>query len=364
MALSLKDVLRAEKRGPRPHSSTLKAKGLGKYISMDELAESWKPNKVFVSERLRKRPLQGLSQFRNVDGKNKQRGLSGYSHSFAASFGSTPTGRDPIPNPKNVYSPSSRSVARKQLRRTLSQQSYARDRALRMSSSLSNMGVNTLRSPISSPRYQSGKHPYAGKNSASSARKLQAAKAPFGSATSKKSYFDQFLGPCEDEDPSLYADKVHLWVRMQSRLKANQTLAQDRAHWNSKSVIIDGCIDRGLLPSKDPATQSTISSRSELSVPSSYLSEDDIRRLSAYRCPRAGNSSASGAGALVKSSSAFLATSRSQHEDRVWKSRTGSSGLGPPQVSIGRGSMTVQRPRHASVAFLATGKNHTVPNQR
>ena len=60
------------------------------YISMDALAEAWRPKKkVFVSEHAEE-AFAGLSLFKELEPEAKK-GLGG--HSFSASFGSTPTGR-------------------------------------------------------------------------------------------------------------------------------------------------------------------------------------------------------------------------------------------------------------------------------
>ena len=125
-------------------NSQEKARGDGEemasasYISMDALAEAWRPKKkVFVSERMRKRPLQGLSLFKELEPEAKK-GLGG--HSFSASFGSTPTGR--IGKRRNkTGAPSSRSPERNLLQRSLSQQTMARERAMRMSSTLRSLGA-------------------------------------------------------------------------------------------------------------------------------------------------------------------------------------------------------------------------------
>ena len=209
------------------------------------------------------------------------------------------------------------------------------------------------------------------------AEAMRTTRAPFGTATAKTSYFDQFSRPCEDEDPSLYADKLNLWARIQSRSRPDLTLELDRDHWSSKTVIIDEHMDRGLLPNGKSTRRA--SARSGVAPESAgqslfSLSQDERRLLDAFRMPtessvmRMSSVGSTSQGSLGRAgerpSSSFLASSRAQHAKSVWACRTGSSGLAPPQVSIGKGSMVVEKPSRPSAAFLATGKAHRVPNMR
>ena len=69
----------------------------------------------------------------------------------------------------------------------------------------------------------------------------------FGKA--KNSWFDQHFKPKEEDDETLYRDKVNFFLRMQSKSKSN-TIEQDLRSWKKASPYIGSVVERGLVQRK------------------------------------------------------------------------------------------------------------------
>ena len=72
---------------------------------------------------------------------------------------------------------------------------------------------------------------------------------PFGIGKAKNSWFDQHFKPKEEDDETLYRDKVHFFLRMQSKSKSN-TIEQDLRSWKKASPYIGSVVERGLVQRK------------------------------------------------------------------------------------------------------------------
>ena len=69
---------------------------------------------------------------------------------------------------------------------------------------------------------------------------------PFGIGQAKNSWFDQHFKPKEEDDESLYRDKVQFFLRMQSKSKS-KVLERDRKSWSNPSPYIGSVVERGLI---------------------------------------------------------------------------------------------------------------------
>jgi hypothetical protein len=182
---------------------------------------------------------------------------------------------------------------------------------------------------------------------------------PFNSSSPKTSWIDDFAKVPEDEDESLYHDKLHFTLSRLAWARRRSIFERDRLSWAKGGVLIDRSIDRGLGPTRNSHAQKSYAVESGSNH---LLSVAENSRVYMQRYPSdVGNRDmghiclplASCTHAAMKSNTKRMVTVDPQ-----------GSGLGPPQIRIGQPSLLITRPRHASSAFLASSRANRVPNQR
>ncbi len=182
---------------------------------------------------------------------------------------------------------------------------------------------------------------------------------PFNSSSPKRSWFDDFAKVSEDEDESLCHDKLHFTLNRLARAQRRSTLELDRLSWAKGRAYIDRSTDRGLGATGCVHLPKNISVGTGTSR---LLSATENTRLYMHRYPSDVGNRDMGHTCLPVASCTHAAM-KSNTKRMVTVDPQGS-GLGPPQIRIGRAALSIVRPGCASSAFLASSRANRVPNQR
>ena len=357
--------------------------------SMDELMDTWKPKKI-VKRSASMNLLQGLSRFRHLDyiseystkpqDYTKPRKTSSNAGSFskaglptrlASSRGvSSPTLRHQLKDRSvsvsraHSMAASGRNLSKKKTSNASLEHSRKIRRYKQMPGGAGEGGAGAGEAPSEGRRSDAGsansgkRREYVNplkKVEIAVARAKQRIKdrggypkpggnqqlLPFGIGKKRGSWFDQHFKVREEDDESLYRDKVLFFMRMQSKSKTN-TIVQDRASWSRARAYIDPCSNRHLVP--DPGT-----SKKDLAY---FDHNQDLEILQNPADPHRLNQQTQD----YHHTTAFRSTTARLLADTIDYSGPG------PNMRLSN-SFSIHRPNNASAAFLATtrARAHTNP---
>lgn len=172
---------------------------------------------------------------------------------------------------------------------------------------------------------------------------------PFNSDSPKTCYFDKYAKPSEDNDPSLYHDKLHFYLRQLAKKDRTDVLDRDKKSWWKATPYIDRSISRDLLWKKDNIfvtdDVTTASEKRKLFMKKRPEDSGGVTMSSTTR-RRKGD---------LESSAMRSKTIRMKNIDPM------QSGLGPPQQQNRyTKALQITRPNRLSNAFMSSGREQRV----
>ena len=172
---------------------------------------------------------------------------------------------------------------------------------------------------------------------------------PFNSNSEKTCWFDQFSKPPEDEDPSLYHDKVHFHLRQLAKKARSNVLDRDRRSWQHAAPYIDASVQRNLHPQRNVhfVTDMTMTStEKKVLFMKSRPADSGKTDMSSTTANKKGDLE--------------MAMMRSNTRRMVYREPL-QSGLPPPQQDPNwKRAMIVRHPQSLSTAFLSTAREQQV----